>query len=428
MISYSGFELLVYLMLYSFIGWAIEVCVMAVINRHFVNCGFLNLPVNLAYGITAVILMLALPDVRQNLLIQYIMCFAVFCTVWNLCCQFISGVSRKSTVLTQRPKDISGRRDIPFALGVSAVFLIAYLVVHPLLFTLVKLMPKLLVRILGISFAALVLVDFAGVLHALRTNTVALRAENRQQTTHALAARINRGIWNRLQKAYPGIQDADREAHDRYVFAQGMCFDKLAWVFLVSSFLGALIEMVYCRAMGDVWMNRSSLLYGSFSVVWGFGAVVLTVVLQRVAGKEDRSVFFAGFVVGGAYEYFCSVLSELVFGTVFWDYSEMPLNIGGRTNVLYCIFWGLLAVVWVKMIYPPMSRWIEKLPALAGKLLTWVLVALLICDGLLTGCAMIRYTDRREQPEAGNVIEEFIDSRYDDAFMEKRWPNMKVAE
>ena len=106
----------------------------------------------------------------------------------------------------------------------------------------------------------------------------------------------------------------------------------------------------------------------------------------------------------------------------------MPLNIGGRTNVLYCIFWGLLAVAWIKVLYPPMSKGIEKIPTLFGKILTWVLIFLLICDGILTATAMVRYTDRQTNPESGNAFYEFLDEEYDDAFMEHRWPNMALTE
>ena len=174
-------------------------------------------------------------------------------------------------------------------------------------------------------------------------------------------------------------------------------------------------------------MNRSRVLSGPFSFVWGLGAVVLTVTLQRLAEKNDRYVFAAGFVIGGAYEYMCSVFTELVFGTVFWDYSDMPLNIGGRTNVLFCFFWGVLAVVWIKMIYPPMSKSIESLPALAGKVATWVVVLLMVCNAALTCAAMFRYGGRAVQLEPANAFEEFLDSQYGDARMEERWPNMIVT-
>ena len=289
-------------------------------------------------------------------------------------------------------------------------------------------MPKWLERTLVIAGVVLILADFVGVMRTLRTSSATRLNKAGQETTQRMADRITSAIWRRLQKAYPGLTAADVPGPERYVFARGICFDKLVWVFLVTSFLGALIEMVFCRVTSGQWMSRSGVLYGSFSFVWGLGAVVLTITLQRIADKPDRRIFLAGFVIGGAYEYLCSVFTELVFGTVFWDYSKMPLNIGGRTNVLYCIFWGLLAVAWIKVLYPPMSKGIEKIPALLGKVITWVIIFFLACDGLLTAAAMLRYTDRQNNPEPKNAAEAFLDDTYDDNWMEHHWPNMVVTK
>ena len=104
----------------------------------------------------------------------------------------------------------------------------------------------------------------------------------------------------------------------------------------------------------------------------------------------------------------------------------MPLNIGGRTNVPYCVAWGILAVVWIKILYPPMERIIEKIPQLTGVCLTRLAVIFLLCDGILTGSAMIRYADRQVEPAPGNIIEAFLDNVYDDVRMENRWPNMRL--
>mgnify|MGYP003301139777 CR=1 FL=1 len=106
----------------------------------------------------------------------------------------------------------------------------------------------------------------------------------------------------------------------------------------------------------------------------------------------------------------------------------MPFNIGGRTNLLYMGFWGILAVVWIKVIYPKMSDCIEKLPALQGKVITWILVAFMICNALISAMAMIRYTQRQEGIEANNVMEEFLDLHYEDALIEKVWPNMVITK
>ena len=74
-----------------------------------------------------------------------------------------------------------------------------------------------------------------------------------------------------------------------------------------------------------------------------------------------------------------------------------------------------------------MSRIIEAVPALAGKVMTWVVVFLMVCNGLLTSAAMLRYSTRAVRPQPASAFEEFIDRQYGDAFMERRWPNMIVT-
>ena len=186
--------------------------------------------------------------------------------------------------------------------------------------------------------------------------------------------------------------------------------------------------MVYCRLVAGVWMSRSSVLYGPFSIVWGLGAVVLTLVLSRFSHKKDRYIFLIGALLGGVYEYVCSVFTEVFLGTVFWDYSHMMFNIGGRTNLLFMIFWGILSVAWIKFCYPKMSNAIERVPALPGKIITWVLVAFMVCNSLISAMAMIRYQARQEGIPAENVVDEFLDMNYEDERIERVWPNMMIID
>ena len=102
--------------------------------------------------------------------------------------------------------------------------------------------------------------------------------------------------------------------------------------------------------------------------------------------------------MGGVYEYSCSVFTEMVFGTTFWDYSHMPFNINGRINLLFCFFWGVLAIVWLKLLYPAVSRVIEKIPPVAGKVLTYILVFAMALDMLISSVALMRYVDRSSRP------------------------------
>lgn len=423
--NYSAYDMLFYMAIYSMLGWVLEVVYHSVKNKRFINRGFLNLPFNVSYGIVSAVLIMVLPTLNKNYILQYVVILITLWVVKSFTEFFINNIGKIEAFEYIDEDSLQNSIQKISPLILAAVCLLIYNIVHPVLFSLNALISAVVVKITAFIFVALITGDFVCTIFAMRTGHHQELNEANIKTTQKLADKITSSIWTRLEKAYPGISK-QKQPQDKYVFAQGMCFDKLIWVFLISSILGALIEMVYCFVIEGYWMNRSSLLYGPFSVVWGFGAVLLTIALRRFAGN-DRKVFVAGFVIGGVYEYFCSVLSELVFGTVFWDYSNMPLNIGGRTNVWYCIAWGILSVIWVNIIYPPMSKQIEKLPALSGKIITWLIMAVMVCNCILTATAMIRYTERQTAPEQKNVIDQFIDWQYDDEYMENRWPNMIIA-
>ncbi|MBO5522255.1 MAG: putative ABC transporter permease [Roseburia sp.] len=427
--EYSLYELAVYFLVYSFIGWLLETCYLAIKEHHFYNRGFINLPLHPAYGVAFAILLVVLPTLRGSYLMQYIVVVVVTAVVDWMSRVLVSRIS--GGVLGKEEYDslFSGsRRGLWVSLLAAAATYLIYLVLHPLLVALVYLLPELAVQITAGVLLVFLVLDFATVFYAVRKGGHESILDRGQSSAQKLGCRISDFIWKRLRKAYPGIDSVEEEERSRVVFARGICFDKLVWVFFVSALIGDIIEMLYCRFTAGVWMNRSSVLYGTFSFVWGFGAVVLTVSLQHLAGKQDRYVFLAGFLIGGVYEYLCSVFTEVVFGTVFWDYSWMPLNIGGRTNVLYCFFWGILAVFWIKIVYPPMSSSIEKFPPLAGKVMTWVVILFMVCNGLLTAAVLVRYNERHSVQTPPKALERLLDQQYDDEFVERRWPNMKMAE
>ena len=426
---YSIYDLGLYLLIYSFLGWVAEAGYYAVTRRKFCNRGVVALPLVLSYGFTFVLLILLLPTLAGRHILSFVATMVVSAVVERIGDHFFQRVGPKIQWNQERSRLLSGTgKGLLSSALVAGVYYLIYLIVHPLLLAGLTLVPELLKQIVVWAALALIALDFSAVFYAVRTGD-ASRYEQLQAASGQgrLAGHIYNSVWKRLKKAYPGLEEGPGREEEAYTFAKGLCWDKLVWVFLISALLGDIIETFWCGLVDGEWMNRSSVLYGPFSFVWGLGAVVLTVALQGLAEKNDRHVFLAGFLVGGAYEYLCSVFTELVFGTVFWDYSDMPLNIGGRTNVLFCFFWGVLSVVWIKMIYPPMSKGIESLPPLAGKIITWIVVFVMACNALLTSAAMLRYSARAAQPQPANAFEAFIDQQYGDARMEERWPNMIVT-
>lgn len=426
--SVPPLDLALYFLFYSFLGWAAEVVYCAIRYRRFCNRGFLTQPLLCSCGAAFAAMIIVLPTLDSPVF-QFL---------------FVLVVSSVSESFFQLLRQRAGRRlrwepehrriftgswqGALVSLTIAAGYYAVYLLVQPFVLLLLELLPTVVKWIIVIAEGVLFLGDLALMRYALRKGTPEVYLRQQEQGRQAtLGNRLTDLVWKRLRKAYPNLQRSPEGEEETLTFAKGVCVYKLIWVFLVSALLGDGIETLYCGFVGGNWMNRSSVLYGPFSFVWGFGAVLLTVTLQRLAEKQDRYVFFAGFFVGGSYEYLCSVFTEAVFGTVFWDYSEMPLNIGGRTNVLFCCFWGALAVVWIKGLYPLLSKGIERIPPLAGVIATWAVVFLMVCNAFLTCAAMVRYAERTVSPEASGFFEEFLDEQYDDAYMEDHWPNMKLT-
>ena len=65
MMEYTYWELAMYLIIYSFIGWVMEVAAVAIRERKFCNRGLLNMPFCIAHGITMEILVVLIPTIKS---------------------------------------------------------------------------------------------------------------------------------------------------------------------------------------------------------------------------------------------------------------------------------------------------------------------------------------------------------------------------
>ena len=183
-----------------------------------------------------------------------------------------------------------------------------------------------------------------------------------------------------------------------------------------------LLVLEFCRVTGGEWMSRSSVVWGPFSIVWGLAIAMVTQLLYRYKDKPASWLFVMGTLLGGAYEYLCSVFTEVFFGAVFWDYSAIPFNLGGRINLLYCFFWGFAAIAWFKVLFPPISACIEKLPPRGGRVLTWALCIFMAADIAVSSAALVRYNDRLNGVPASNSVEVYLDEHYGNDRMYQVYP------
>ena len=225
----------------------------------------------------------------------------------------------------------------------------------------------------------------------------------------------------------------------------GFTITRLLAYFIIYSIVGFVIETIFGLLTKGVIESRKSFLYGPFCGIYGLGAVVMIVGLQKF-NKNNYTLFAGGFIIGSIVEYVISLIGELLFNIKWWDYSDMPFNINGRICVWFSIFWGLLAIYLMAHINPKVDKFIEKIPKNILKNITIILTIFLFFDFLITCFALkmfyvrlvnnydldikgvdkyiVKYTELYEQPE----IKRFVDTHFSDEKMLKTFPNIKVTE
>lgn len=199
----------------------------------------------------------------------------------------------------------------------------------------------------------------------------------------------------------------------------------LVWIFIISSIIGVVVETVFCFVFKGYLECRQGVIYGPFNQVYGLGAVILAFVLLHVKNRGAVAVFLISALIGGLFETACSIFQEMIFGTVSWDYSWMSISLfGGRTNLLYMLFFGLLGVTYIYLCFPALAKLSDRIYKGKGIALTWLMAIFMAVNLCLSAMVVSRWIERQQgKPAIGN-LDLFVDSYYSDDMLKNIFPTM----
>lgn len=128
------------------------------------------------------------------------------------------------------------------------------------------------------------------------------------------------------------------------------------WYFMIYSFLGWVLEVVY-HAVGQGLVVNRGFLNGPVCPIYGVGVILIFTLAELVyeGGVEATQtiVLFAGGVVfATAVELFGGWALDKLFHARWWDYSNEPFNLHGYICLKFSLLWGLAIVFVVRVLHP----------------------------------------------------------------------------
>lgn len=173
-------------------------------------------------------------------------------------------------------------------------------------------------------------------------------------------------------------------------------------LFFFYSAAGWFVESLY-RSIGEKRIINSGFLTGPMCPIYGTGALVMTIFLYNPFKDNLLLVFLLGMLFCDIVEYITSVLMEVLFHARWWDYTYEFMNIKGRICLKHTLYWGIVAVSFVKIIHPHVDRIIMSFDVKTVRL---ILIGVFIVFFLDVANSVRKALDiRKLQDQLGKILD-----------------------
>lgn len=158
--------------------------------------------------------------------------------------------------------------------------------------------------------------------------------------------------------------------------------------FVIYAVLGWCLEVCFCTVNTGQLVNRG-FLNGPVCPIYGFGMVIVITVLTPVA-DHIVVLFFCGALLTSALELITGWVLKKLFHTSWWDYSDVPFNLGGYICLKFSIAWGVVAAAVMRLLQPVVAALVEAVPHTVGTLALCIAFAAFGCDIVVTVSGILK--------------------------------------
>ena len=161
--------------------------------------------------------------------------------------------------------------------------------------------------------------------------------------------------------------------------------------FFIYSFLGFLLEGIFTLIVSGHF--SSGILYGPWTPVYGFGAVLTIVISKKIFKKmhqnkfiETLVTFLVLMIVLTLIEWLGGILIENLFHETLWNYKDYKFNIGKYIALEMSLVWGVVSILVIYFVKPIIDKIVTKIP----KILTIIVTIFFIADLIITAVIKLK--------------------------------------
>lgn len=158
--------------------------------------------------------------------------------------------------------------------------------------------------------------------------------------------------------------------------------EKLLIYFFIFAFIGWTLETIYGFAILGHFTKRG-FLYGPICPIYGYAAIIMIIFINKYKSSYCK-IFINSIIIFSLFEYIAGYILEALFYIRLWDYTNDFMNLNGRISIFYSIIWGIIAITFVKFMYPFSEKIINyilnKIPKIITSITVYIIFSIYIID------------------------------------------------
>ena len=169
----------------------------------------------------------------------------------------------------------------------------------------------------------------------------------------------------------------------------GMTYYQLCSYFLIYSFVGWIVEVIFHAVILGKVINRG-FLNGPVCPVYGFGMLSVLALVGMIPAQAqgqtmgDIWIFVMGTLLATAVELIAGWLLDVIFHARWWDYSDRPFNLHGYICLEFSLLWGVGILLIIRVFQVHVTNCTQIIPPKYGWILMAVLYTIYLVDLVVT--------------------------------------------